>query len=474
MTTPSSQPNAFPPAGPGLEEPLDPANQAMAEALRRSFGILKLLMLVLVVLYFLSGWFSVKPSEAGLVLRYGRIVGAAAGQPSSAAILTEGWHWSWPYPFERWITVSTNEREIPIEFMFQLSEDEKATGSLSGYKFNPLSPMRDDYLITGDVNILHASLVIKYKITDAASYVANVYNMPSPTADVRGRPYARYPEFTLLTNLARDAVIETAARQEALVIRGSKQDEFLLAVSARLSGKLKELEKAGTPLGITVDPNTGVLAPKSSAVEAILPPRQVQEEFDKVFGAQSQKSVAITKAKSEAQERLLQTAGPDFQKLADAVGEEYDLLIKLSAAGNLPKAEVDSLAAKLAAQKSRVESLLEGASGEVQGTIKTAQIKRDQVVKEAAGDWEQFRSLLPEYLKNPEIFMSRLKDEMYSRALDNDNIAKMFVSKSGDTGKIWLKIPRTSGIPDAQKKSEDKGLGAGPARKRSVGIKMPS
>lgn len=466
MTTTPAQPGPPTPIEPGHEDAFDPANQSLADALRKSFGILKLLMLVLVVLYFLSGWFSVKPNETGLILRYGRIVGAAPGQPSSAAILTEGWHWSWPYPFERWITVPTSEREIPVEFMFELSDEEKASG-ISGYKFNALSPMRDDYLITGDVNILHASLIVKYKITEPADYLTYVYNMPAPNAARSSFPYTRYPEYTILTNLARDAVIETAARQEALVIRGSKQDEFLLAVASRLSAKLKELEQAGAPLGISVDPNTGVLAPKSGGtVEAILPPRQTQQVFDQVFSAQTEKAVAITKAKSLAQERLLQAAGPDYQQLADAIGEEYRLLLKISAAKSMPKAESDSLKAKLASQKTRVESLLEQASGGVQGTIKSAQIARDQLVKEASGDWEQFRSLLPEYLRNPKIFMARLKDETYADALDNDKIAKLYVPKLPD-GKIWLKIPRTADQPEAEHKPEEKSLGAGPPlRKR--------
>jgi membrane protease subunit HflK len=472
MTT-APYPGPLPPTAVGQDDALDPVNQSLAEALRRSFGILKLLMLVLVVLYFLSGWFSIRPNEAGIVLRYGRIVGAGPGQPLSNAVLTQGWHWSWPYPFERWITVSTSEREIPVEFMFQLSDEEKATGRISGYKYNMLSPSRDDYLITGDVNILHASLLVKYKITDPASYLASVYNMPAADATSRSAPYTRYPEYSLLTNLVRDAVIETAAHQEALVIRGSKQNEFLLAVAARINEELKALEKAGAPLGITVDPNSGVLAPKSSTVEAILPPRQVQEVFDKVFSAQTEKSVTITKANSDAQERLLQTAGPDYQELADATQAEFDLLLKISAAKAIPKSELDSLQSQLAAQKTKVESLLERASGRVQGTIKKAQIDRNQFVKEVSSDWEQFRSLLPQYLKNPDIFMARLKDETYARALDNGNIAKMFVSKSGETGKIWLKIPRTTEIPENQKKPEDKGLGAGPPIKKRPSMVMP-
>jgi len=48
--------------GPEYEDTLDPAKPVLAEALRKSFRILKFLMLVLVVLYFLSGWFSVKPA----------------------------------------------------------------------------------------------------------------------------------------------------------------------------------------------------------------------------------------------------------------------------------------------------------------------------------------------------------------------------------------------------------------------------
>ncbi|HKQ49524.1 MAG TPA: SPFH domain-containing protein [Phycisphaerae bacterium] len=471
MTSTPSQPDRSLPVAPGQEEALDPANQSLAEALRKSFGILKLLMLVLVVLYFLSGWFSVKPHEQGLVLRYGRIVGAAPGQPTEAAVLRPGWHWSWPYPFERWITVPTSERELPVEFMFQLSDQEKATG-IAGPKYNALSPLRDDYLITGDVNILHASLIIKYRITDAVNYVTYVHPMPAPLAGPRSPAFERYPEYTILSSLARDAVIECAAREEALVIRGSKQDEFLLAVARGINQKLDELAQAGTPLGISVDPNTGVLAPKSSTVEAILPPRQVQEDFDKVFSAQTEMASTITKARSEARERKLQAAGPDFAPLAEAISKEYDLLTKLISTESA-KGSTEDLQKQYDAQRVQVEALLEKASGSVQGIIKGAMIQRDQVVKEAAGDWEQFKSLLPEYQRNPEIFISRLRDETYARALDNPEIAKMWVSKDRD-GKIWLRIPRSSDMPAAARdKRDDHDLGAGQPRKKKPELVMP-
>jgi modulator of FtsH protease HflK len=471
MSSTPSHPDRPLSLGPGHEEALDPANQSLAEALRKSFGILKLLMLVLVVLYFLSGWFSVKPHEQGLVLRYGRIVGAAPGQPVEAAVLRPGWHWSWPYPFERWITVPTSEREIPVDFMFQLSDQEKASG-IAGNKVNPLSPLRDDYLITGDVNILHASLIVKYRITDAVNYVTYVHPTPAPRSGPKSPAYERFPEYTILSNLARDAVIECAARGEALAIRGSKQDEFLMAVAKGLNQKLDELTKAGTPLGISVDPNTGVLAPKSNTIEAILPPRQTQQEFDRVFSAQTEMSSNITKARSEARERKLQAAGPDFEPLAEAVNKEYDLLTRLNAAESAKKPSED-LRKQYNAERTEVEALLEKATGTVQSIIKGAMIQRDQVVKEAEGDWEQFKSLLPEYQRNPEIFMSRLRDETYARALDNPDIAKMWVSKGRD-GKIWLRIPRSADLPGAEPpKKGSQELGAGKPRRKSPQVKMP-
>lgn len=53
---------------------MDPANQSLAEALRITFRILQLAMVVLFVLYIGSGFQSIKASERGLRVITGRIV----------------------------------------------------------------------------------------------------------------------------------------------------------------------------------------------------------------------------------------------------------------------------------------------------------------------------------------------------------------------------------------------------------------
>jgi len=442
------------PSGDTRAEEFDPASQMVAEALRKSFRVLKLLMIVLVVLYFLSGWFSVKPNEVGIVLRCGRVVGAGPIETLDA-VLPPGWHWSWPYPIDRWETVSVGEREVPVEFMFERTEEER-TGGIKGYKYDLLSPTRDDYLITGDVNILHVSLVVKYRVSDPVAYLTNVLPMPDPQATIRSKPHERYPEYALMTDLVRNAVIATASNRNELEIRGVHQSDFLQAVAQCISDRFKDLEKVGTPLGLSLDVNSGVIAPKTGGVEGILPPRQVQEAFENVDKVLSSKVIAITRATAQAQSLFVTTAGMQYEALAEAVKKEFDLIRKASAAEpNGPEARV--LAEQLPAQKATVETLLLAAAGDVRNIIKRAEIRRDQIIKEAAGDYDQFKAVLPEYERNPAIFLSQLLAETFASTMSNEKIARMVVPE--DSRGIWLHIPRMGVQLDDKNKPKEETTG---------------
>lgn len=420
------------PAIPPPNEPLDPANQSLSDALRRSFSVLKLLMVVMVILYLLSGWFSVKPGEEGFIVRFGRIVGTAENERTMAATLGPGWHWSWPYPFEQWQTVSTQERRLPVEFMFMRTEQEKATGKLE-YKYdNRLDPRRDDYLITGDVNIIHATLVINYRVTNSVDYITHVYPSGKRSAnDIRGAAAESYPEYELMRNLARAAVVETAATMPALDIRGSGQTAFLEQVGARLEKALKHLADAGTPLGITIDARNGVLAAKSGSVEAILPPRQVQEDFDKVIAKENEKSRLIAEAEANARQTLTETAGERYAELSDAINDEFTAMLAASEASSKAGTAGPS-AADLAAKRERVEKLLDASTGQAQAIIQSYRKNYNEMVTEARSDHDQIVQLKPDFDKAPEVVLSRLRDDMFAEALKNDQINKWYVPSGGD------------------------------------------
>jgi len=421
-------------------EAFDPANQSLSDALRKSFSVLKVLMLVLVVLYCLSGLFSVKQGERGVILRFGKLV-AAGGETSDAAVLQPGWHWSWPFPIDEWQTVLVNERQIELSFMLGLTAKENSTDKI-GPKYGPLSPFRDDYIVTGDKNILHVmNLIVKYQISDVADYVTNVYPMPDPMAKLGQAKFRTYPEYTVLRNLARNAVIETAANNEALDIRGDGQAAFLLAVGRCLVGKLNVLDERGNSLGISIDPNNAILAPKSATgnMESITPPLQTKTEFDGVYSAQSAKSGEITKAKAHAESILVNAAGPSYAVLVEAVDAELALLRQVSAAiGGSDAGEVPAMREALAAQRDKTEQLLLASTGQVRSIISGAKNRRDRIIKEAAGDYDEFIAQLPEYLRNPRIYLARRRDETRARAIANRGIVKILVPREADSYRLHI------------------------------------
>ena len=82
----------------------DAGSQALAEALRSSFAIVKIVMVLMVVAFFCSGFFTVGPQEKAVILRFGKPVGE--GQK---ALLTAGLHWSFPYPIDEVVRIPITE-----------------------------------------------------------------------------------------------------------------------------------------------------------------------------------------------------------------------------------------------------------------------------------------------------------------------------------------------------------------------------
>jgi len=434
---PQAGPEAGPEAGPPADE-LDPANQSLAEALRKSFWVLKLLMMVLVILYVFSGAFTVESDEVGFKMRYGRVVGDGA-----AAVLRPGFHWSLPYPFEQNMTVSTSERELPVEFLYLLSETEIEQGTLELKYNNFLNPEVDDFLITGDLNIIHGKLLIKYRITDPVDYITYVYPKPT-TDDPRPDHQTRFPEATILKSLVRSAVIEVAAGFRALTIRGEGQERFLHAVGRRVNDKLAALARDGTPLGISVDRDTGIIGSKVADIEAIFPPRQVQAEFDRVFTTQTEKNTVISAAEKVQKALLTLVAGTSHDSLYQALEEEYHAILALSAAESAAAADLDTLKTDVAAKRKNVEAMLLAATGMVRARISRAEGVRDTLVQEARADHDQLMRLLPEYRRNPDIFLSRKRDEVYAMALSMEGVEKYYVSGVHD---VRIKIPQLRPVP---------------------------
>ena len=80
-----------------IDTPVDAGSQALSEALRSSFAIVKFVMVALVIVFLGSGFFQVGPQEQAIILRFGKPVGEGRD-----ALLGPGLHWSFPYPIDKY------------------------------------------------------------------------------------------------------------------------------------------------------------------------------------------------------------------------------------------------------------------------------------------------------------------------------------------------------------------------------------
>ena len=152
---------------------LDPAQQSLSEALRVSFGILKIVMVVLLIAYAFSGTFSVGSNEVALRLRFGNYVGSPGQR-----VLERGTYLAAPFPIEQIVKVDTRPSTLLLEdeFWFETTKNDSGLtrSQLQFQKAGPLHPLRDGSLITGDSNIVHAKWALTWRITDPVAYLTNI------------------------------------------------------------------------------------------------------------------------------------------------------------------------------------------------------------------------------------------------------------------------------------------------------------
>ena len=118
--------------------------------------------------YLASNIVIIQPDEVGLVLRFGRVVDGG----TSKAVQQPGFLWALPRPIDEIVRIKINRiYEVEINALSASRRDAKTMGYM---RSGTLDPERVGYVLTGDHNILHLSLVARYQISDPEQYVLHV------------------------------------------------------------------------------------------------------------------------------------------------------------------------------------------------------------------------------------------------------------------------------------------------------------
>ena len=287
---------AFPPGEPATT-PVDASSQALAEALRSSFVIVKIVMVALVAVFFVRGFFQVGPQERAIILRFGKPVGEG-----DKALLGAGLHWSFPYPIDEVVKVPITEiqKVTSTAGWYAVTAVQEAAEAEPQLPPNaPLNPAVDGYMLTADNNIVHARATLSYRIEDPIRFVFDFVNASNA-----------------VQNVLNNALLQTAARFKVDDILTRDKLAFQDAVRRR-AVELVEKEK----LGVAVE---------LCSVES-RPPRQLDAEFRKVGNARDNRDKALNGARTYENEKLSRT-GAEAAALTNSAEAERTRLVETTAA----------------------------------------------------------------------------------------------------------------------------------------------
>lgn len=282
--------------GPG-ETRYDAGLNALVKSLQFVFFLLVLIILGMLVYFFtFGGYFTVKPQQSIIVLRFGKYVDT----------YKEGWHWFFPYPVNSFIEVPTNPQYLQVSFKAAEVPGPPEMQAMG----RPLKPGQDRYLLSGDFNIVHSSWQMEYTIVDPKLYYESCLTPQNPMnndellkdndGDIMG---TRGPQ-TLLRSVLRSCVIKVCA--------GMPVDNLLYTGKETCRDEVQQLFAK-----TIADMNIGVDIRNLQLIE-VSAPASTKRAFAEVTEAKQASSSMINKANSFSIKNLGEAESQTAEILADA------------------------------------------------------------------------------------------------------------------------------------------------------------
>lgn len=445
----------------------DDASRSLADALRISFKVLRVLIFALILLFIFSGFFYVQANEVAVRLRFGAITDNGQGRDFLTA--DGGPYFRFPAPIDEVIRVPTTSQTIEVDRAFWYEADSRNPDEPNPRTRQTLSPGRDGSLLTGDGNLVHGRFTITFRVQpqDAVTFVRNVGG--DADGEFLGDPMRRARQVVMVA--AEQAITAAAAEVTALEFLQSAQ------YTARMRQKLVSL--------LTDEMETGITVESVIANNRVAPPA-AQAAFSAVTTAETERQTQVLNAEQDRVSRLSGVAGEGYEPLLAAIDlyndagrdDQQELEAAALSAINMmldgtPSGEALEPVVALIEDEQRRAALapfvdpqnpLSGVTvgGEAAQLIAAAGEYRAQREEQVEADVQQFEALLATYRQQPEITRFNLWQNMREQIFTNDREIWFF---DGELAR--LAIPRDSGI-DKRRTAAQAERDAAEARRRAA------
>ena len=224
-------------------------------------------VIVIVILWLLTGIYSVGPDEVGVVRTFGKFTRVAQS----------GLNWHFPSPIESVKTPKVTEvKRIEIGFR-----------TLKNGQYRTVE--KESLMLTGDENIVDAEMIVQYKIKDPVAYLFNIVG----------------PELT---------VREAAEASLRTVVGRNKIDETLT------TGKFTIQEETKEQLSLILDKYESGIHVVAVQLQDVSPPKEVIGAFKDVASAKEDKNRMINQAEGYRNDVIPKARGEAESMIRDAEG----------------------------------------------------------------------------------------------------------------------------------------------------------
>jgi len=231
-----------------------------------SLGIIPIIGVVL-VLWLLTGIYSVGPDEVGVVRTFGKVTRVAQS----------GLRYHLPLPIE----------EVDTPKVTEVKRTEVGFRHIGNQQFRKVES--ESLMLTGDENIVDAEIIVQYKIKDAEKYLFNFVG----------------PELTMRE--ASESALRTVIGQHTI-------DEALTTGKFQIQEETKDLMQQ-----IVDKYETGILI-VAVQLQSVSPPNEVEASFKDVASAKEDKNRKINEAQGYRNNVIPRARGEAQAMLREAEG----------------------------------------------------------------------------------------------------------------------------------------------------------
>lgn len=349
-------------AATALRDAMDPANQSLADALRLSFRVLQIVILILIVLFLGSGIVTVPDKNSGVLTRWGKIV-PYRGEEA----LDSGLKYSlWPYPVSEFIVFEVENRTVDVSETFlpnskvrgyTIQQHIERASAADRYRTGV-----DGQLLTADGDIAHVAATVTYEIEDPVRFVENV---PLQQAD---------------------SIVRWATERAVVNAVATMTLQNLMEITEDVRQRIQESAQRALD-----DVDAGIRIRQVALPEPPRPPYAILNTFTDLQESRVQAENMIQQARRSAEEARQRIAGRNWRTIIDQINQ-YEIAESL---GDEPAAEQ-----LLAEINTWLDDESEGQSSKIISDARSYQSIIDSTLGNEA---KRFASLLPTYREHPDL-----------------------------------------------------------------------